>query len=92
MMPRTECSPTPGSESLELIDAETGKVVRTLAKDAGTFAASAFSENGNLLLTGGFWGDGRLRLWQMEDGKVLWSNQFDRPVRAIALGAMPASP
>ena len=68
-----------------LINAETGQMVRTLAKDVDIFRSLAFSENGKLLLTGGHWGDHTLRLWQVDDGKQLWSNQLNTLVSAVAL-------
>jgi WD40 repeat protein len=75
----------PPSQSLVLINAETGKMVRTLAKDVRIWRNLAFSENGKLLLTGGHWGDQKLRLWQVDDGKQLWSNPFNTLVQAVAL-------
>ncbi len=60
-----------GDNLIHVWDAETGKKVRTLAGHKGNPVSLDFTRNGRILASSGW--DGRIRLWDFENGRQLVS-------------------
>lgn len=76
---------SPGEdESVRLWDVGTGKLRTTLPAHKHGAQCVVFSPNGELLVSGGAKGDGRLRVWNIDTGQLVYEQEPHDGTRSIA--------
>jgi WD40 repeat protein len=76
---------SPGEdESVRLWDLATGEPRNTLPAHKHGAECIVFSPNGRLLVSGGAEGDGRLRVWNIDTGKLVYEQEPHEGNRSIA--------
>lgn len=68
-------------QPINLWDADTGKLLRTLTEHAGSVYSVAFSPDGKTFASGG--DDHKIRIWEFQTGKLLETLEHLGPVQSI---------
>jgi len=68
-------------QPINLWDADTGKLLRTLTEHSGSIYTVAFSPDGKTFASGG--DDHKIRIWEFQTGKLLETLEHLGPVQSI---------